>query len=103
MYDNRDPSFLGALFDMSFSTFVTESLASIVYMLVIFFSAFFAVVYVVREFLSSLGEGLFAIFLAPIGWILFILIARITLELIVVVFKIADNTKETAINTKFEK
>lgn len=88
-----DKGFFGCLFDLSFSDFVTTRFVKILYVLGI-----------LGAVLGGLGvlRGGFAVggfsgvvgglILSPIAFLLYVLAVRISLELLVVIFRIAENT-----------
>ncbi len=88
--------FLGALFDFSFSEFITIKLIRILYILGIIFSTIVAIIFIVSGFNISTGVGIIFLILSPIIFLLYVILIRIWLEIIIVVFKIAENTKKLA-------
>jgi len=95
----RNRGFFAALFDLSFSEFVTTKLIKILYVLLLIMIAigFLIIVFGGIVSLFTRGEflqGLVTIVLAPIGAFLWIILARMWMELIIVVFRIAENTTE---------
>ncbi len=88
--------FLGALFDFSFSEFITIKLIKILYILGIIFSTIVAIIFIVSGFNISTGVGIIFLILSPIIFLLYVILIRIWLEIIIVVFKIAENTKKLA-------
>lgn len=84
---------LGALFDFSFSSFVTTKIVKVLYILGVALSAFIALIILVGGLASgSVFKALGGIILAPIAFLIYVLVCRIWLELVVVVFRIAENT-----------
>lgn len=88
--------FLRALFDFSFSTFVTTSFIRLVYGLGMLVITLIALVVIVFGFTRSAGFGILAIIGAFIGFIVLLTLFRIQLEIIVVVFRIAENLRDMA-------
>jgi len=88
--------FLGALFDFSFSEFITIKLIKILYILGIIFSTIVAIVFIVSGFNISTGVGIIFLILSPLIFLLYVILIRIWLEIIIVIFKIAENTKQLA-------
>ena len=89
---NEEKGILESLFDLSFSELVTTKLVKIMYIIAIGASGIFALVMVIGGFSDSVGTGFGMIIISPIVFFLNILFARIWLELIIVLFKIAENT-----------
>ncbi len=84
---------LGALFDFSFSTFVTTKIVKVLYVLGVALSALLALMILVGGLSSdSVLMALVCIVLTPIAFLIYVLLCRIWLELVVVVFRIAENT-----------
>ena len=86
-------SFLAALFDFSFSEFITIKLIKILYVVGMIMAGIGALFMIGGGFRASFFAGLLALIISPIVFLLYVLVIRIWLELIIVLFKIADNTK----------
>ena len=94
----EDKGFFGALFDMSFSEFVTIKFIRILYIILLLIIAIAFVLAIIAGFVSmftnSFWSGLWQILLAPVGAIISVVLTRIWLEVLVVVFRIAENTTD---------
>lgn len=89
--------FLGSLFDFSFSSFITTRLIKIIYALFIGVSGFVALFFVIGAFASSTVLGLFTLLIAaPVLFFFYVILARVYLELVVAIFRIAENTSVLA-------
>ncbi len=88
--------FFGKLFDLSFSEFITISIIKVLYVIAIIGSAIGAVVLLIGGFTKGVGAAIVGIILAPLVFLLYVLMARVWMELIIVLFKIADNTGKMA-------
>ncbi len=90
--------FFGALFDFSFSEFVTTKLIKLLYLLSLIFIGIGFVVAFIAGFVSIFTEGFFqgllAIVFSPIIALIWVILARVWMELIIVIFRIAENTTE---------
>ncbi len=86
--------FLGALFDFSFSDFITIKLIKILYILGIIFSGIAAIMVIVNGFNISAGAGIIFLILSPLFFLLYVILVRVWLEIIIVIFRIAENTKQ---------
>ncbi len=85
--------FFKSLFDFSFSSFVTVRLIKVIYALFIAGSALLALVFVASSFRASVFAGLFTLLIiAPVLFFLYVILARVYLELVVAIFRIAENT-----------
>jgi len=83
---------LGGLFDFSFSTFVTTKIVKILYVLDVALGALIALIILVSGLASeSVLMRLGCIILAPITFLYYVLFCRLWMELVVVVFRIAEN------------
>ena len=100
---NLDKSFFEALYDLSFQTFVTPKIIRIVYVISLVLLAIWSFVFLVSGFMPSYGlfgssgPSFLGILLHVIGavvlFVLGSLSARISLEFVMAVFSIAENTE----------
>lgn len=89
--------FFASLFDFSFSSFVTVRLIKVIYALFIAGSAVFALLFVASAFQASVLFGLFVLLIvAPVLFFFYVILARVYLELVVAIFRIAENTSVLA-------
>lgn len=84
--------FFGALFDLSFTEFITTRLVKLLYILVITFGVLMALGMLIGAMSRGWGPTIGALFVAPIFLLLYIIFARVYMELIIVLFRIAENT-----------
>ena len=96
----RSDSFIETLFDFSFTTFVSETVVKVLYALAIVLAAVSALGIIVSGFASGFGAGIFALVFAPILFIVWVLLARIMLEVFIVIFRIADFLRANERNTR---
>jgi hypothetical protein len=86
--------FLGALFDLSFTSFVTTKIIKVLYALILVMVSLSALVFTISAFRSS---AVFGLLVLVIGDPLFIIIVmafwRLVLESFVVVFRIAEDIR----------
>ncbi|MDH3604232.1 MAG: DUF4282 domain-containing protein [Candidatus Tectomicrobia bacterium] len=85
-------SLLGSLFDFSFTEFITTRIISILFILGVVVSGLGALGFIISGFASSVGRGILFLILSPIIFLIHVLIARIWCEIVIVVFRIAENT-----------
>jgi hypothetical protein len=97
---DRSASFFETLFDFSFSEFVTETVVRILYIVAILLAGVGALGIIISGFANGIGSGVFALIFAPILFIFWVLLARVGMEIFVVIFRIADYLREIARNTK---
>jgi len=88
----ENKGFFGGLFDLSFTEFVTIRVIKILFVLAIMISGVVAVVIIINGFAGGVAKGLLALIAAPIVFLLYVLLVRIWLEVIIVLFRIAENT-----------
>ncbi|MEI6634430.1 MAG: DUF4282 domain-containing protein [Chlamydiota bacterium] len=88
----QDNGSIGMLFDLSFTEFVTTRIIKILFIIGVAFAAIWAFVLIVGGFNAGAGRGILFLIVSPVVFLLFVLIARIWCELIIVVFRIAENT-----------
>ncbi len=84
--------FFESLFDFSFTSFITTRIISVVYGLLIAAGALAALSIIIGALQSGALPILLAIIAAPFVFLLYVVIARVYCEVIIVLFKIADNT-----------
>lgn len=84
--------FFESLFDFSFNKLVTTKVAKVVYVLAVIAISLWSVVILI----AGLGQGGAAAFAsiigAPLMWIFAVVAIRIYLEVVIILFKISENT-----------
>ena len=97
-----DTNFVKKLFDFSFSEFVTPTIIRVLYGIMLAASAIFALVIFIA--LASRGGGtvVLGIILAPLAFFLYAILARVYMEVLIVLFRIAENSNLIAQNTRRE-
>jgi signal transduction histidine kinase len=93
--------FFGSLFDLSFTEFVTTRIIKFLFVLAIIGSAIGALAIVIARF-SSGAAGISVLLLSLVVFFLSVLFSRIWLELIIVLFRIAENTSRLVEQNKTE-
>jgi hypothetical protein len=89
--------FFRPLFDFSFNQFVTSKILKFLYSLSILAAGLMAILFVVFGFNISIGFGLFALLVgAPVIFLLTMIYSRVSLEIIILIFRIAENTAPKA-------
>ncbi len=89
-------SFLGALFDFSFSELITKRVIRILYIILVVLCGLAALFFIFAGFAQSFAAGLLFLILSPIIFLLYVILIRIGLEIYLVIFQIGDNTREIA-------
>jgi hypothetical protein len=92
----EDVSFLSALFDFSFERMVTLRVARWVYAAGVALSGFVALAFFLAGLARGGGPALLAVVLAPLGFLVACAYLRLTLEALVVVFRIHEAVVELA-------
>jgi hypothetical protein len=88
----EDKGLCGLLFDLSFSEFVTTRVIKVLFILGIVLSALGALAMIGAGFAAGTGRGILMLVLSPLVFLLYALVVRVWCELIIVVFRIAENT-----------
>ena len=97
--------FFGALFDMSFSDFITTKLVKVLYVLLLCLIGI-ALVAGVLSGLSTMSRGggflagFVMVIVVPVLALMLVIGARMWMETIIVLFRIAENTTEIARSSK---
>jgi hypothetical protein len=95
-YDN-DKGFFGSLFDFSFDNFIATKLVKFLYVLSLIGVTITAIFFLIGG-LVALGNGsslgLLYIILSPLVWLVYLIVARLWLELVIVMFKISEDIKD---------
>jgi hypothetical protein len=93
----QEKGFFGRLFDLSFNEFITTSIIKVLYVIFIIVSAVIALFMLGGMFASgSFGGILLGLVLAPVIFIVYVIMARVWLEVLIVIFRIAENTAKIA-------
>ena len=92
-----------AIFDFSFTEFISIDLIRVLYVFAYIVAGLAMVGTILAGFSNGFGWGLGSIIIAPVIFFVIIFVARIFLEIFVVLFQIAENTKATAENTQTEE
>jgi hypothetical protein len=88
-------SFFEALFDVDFNSFVTTRIIKVIYIVTLAMIGLGAIVIIVGAFAQSVAAGLFVLIVAaPLGGLLYVIYARVLLEIVMAIFRIMENTAE---------
>jgi Domain of unknown function (DUF4282) len=86
--------FLGSLFDLGFTSFVTPKVIKVLYLLIMIGTIFTALVYSFVAFKVNAALGLGMLFIgAPLFTLIVMAIWRISLEFFMVIFRISDDIR----------
>jgi pilus assembly protein TadC len=97
---SQNSNFLSKLFDFSFTQFIALRVVGALYALILLFFGLFTLGYIFVSFTQGVSSGLAALILAPLVFLIYVILVRISLESIIVVFKIAENTSRIAQNSE---
>ena len=87
--------FVTALFDYSFTSFVTPKIIKVLYVLATIVVSLSTLVLVLAAFNNSSGAGVLTLVIAgPLFFLLSMIYARVLLELVIVFFRINGNVQE---------
>ena len=84
--------FFKRLFDLSFKEFVTTKIVTFIFILAIIIGGLIAIGILISGISRGVGMAFVSLILAPIVFFLYVLFSRIWLEIIIVLFRIAENT-----------
>ena len=91
MHVSEQKGFFERLLDFSFQYYVTLKYAKLLYGLHLLLGLIVATGFVFNGFQTSTSEGLLVLLLALVGYFLWILYVRVTLEVLVALFRTAEN------------
>lgn len=83
--------FFAALFDFSFSKFITPMIIRFVYILATVCIAGLWLLFVILGFADSAGMGLFALILGPVFALIYLAFIRMTLEIYLAVVRMSED------------
>ena len=89
----EEKGFFASLFDISFTSFVTVRIIKVIYVITLVLIGLAALVFIVAAFADSVGAGVFVlVILAPVVSLLYVIYTRVLLEIVIAIFRIAENT-----------
>ncbi|MFC1582004.1 DUF4282 domain-containing protein [Planctomycetota bacterium] len=86
--------FVTALMDLSFTEFITTRIIKLLYVLEVIACFLFSVGIIVSGIRGDFVAAVVSIILAPIIFVVGVICARVGLEVVIVMFRIAENTSE---------
>ncbi len=93
---------LNSLVDFSFTSFVTTKLIKILYALGLILGGLSSIGAILRAFALSFGMGFASLIIVPLLFLLFAMYLRVVLEVLAVVFRIAEDVRVLANNRMSE-
>lgn len=91
---------VGALFDFSFSEFLTPKIIKILYAAGLVFAAIGALAFIGAGFHRGAGAGLVFLVVSPVVFLLYAMAARVYMEILIVLFRIAGSVDQIAARNK---
>jgi hypothetical protein len=83
--------FFRSLFDISFTSFITTKIIKFVYVVTLVLAALAAAIVVIAAFREDTALGIVTLLVvAPVGALIYLVYARLVLELIIQVFRITE-------------
>ena len=87
--------FFGRLFDLSFNEFITTKIITTLFVIAIIASGFGGLAVLVALFARKTLMGVVGgLILGPLAFFFYVILARIWLETLIVLFRIAENTSK---------
>lgn len=96
MSDSGQLGILASLLDFSFTSFLTTKLIKILYALGFGLAALASVGSILGAFSDSFGAGLGSLIFVPLFFLIFVMYLRVMLEVLAVLFRIAEDVREIA-------
>lgn len=90
----QSKGFFAKLFDFSFRDFITPTIIAILYGIMMVFSGIAAIGLIVWGFTQGVGLGIVCLILSPIAFLLFLVYSRVSLEMMVALIRIAQNSTD---------
>lgn len=86
----------GPLLDFRFTKFITVNIVQVLYIVGVVVIALYTLAAVIAMFRAGAMTGIAALIFSPVVFLVSVLLLRVYLEIIVVLFRIAESTSETA-------
>ena len=91
-----DKGFFGSLFDIDFTNFVTTKIIKFLFVVAIVLAGLYTLFLIAAGFGADSGIGVVLLLLSPLLFLLMVIYTRVLLELVMVVFRIYENTSVMA-------
>lgn len=82
------------LFDFSFKHFLTPRLVRVLYSLSLLAAVLSALAWMVGGFRDGVMHGLFTLVTGPVAFLLYVLTARVLMEIVLAIFRIAEHIEK---------
>jgi hypothetical protein len=90
----QSKGFFARLFDFSFRDFITPTIISILYGIMMVLAGIVAIGFIVYGFTQGVGLGIVFLILSPLIFLLYVIYSRVILEMMVALVRIAQNTTD---------
>ena len=90
--NTQTASFFGVLFDTSISNLITMRFLKVIYTVILVLSGLAVLVWVFAAFDAGGAVAFVSLIVGLAGWLLYVILIRVSLEVIAVLFKISENT-----------
>lgn len=94
-FTSNPSSFFKSLFDFSFSEFITPKIIKFLYILFIILAVVQTIIIVTSAFAIKLLIGLLVLIVSPVIFSIMIILARLFLEIIMIIFRIEADLKKS--------
>ena len=84
--------FFKRLFDLSFKEFITPKIVTFLFIVEIIIGGLGGLGLLIKGISSGVGMAFLSLIIAPIFFLLYVVFSRIWLEIVIVLFRIAENT-----------
>lgn len=84
-------NFFAALFDITFSTFITPTIIKVVYLLLMIVLVIGWLVFTIAAFAENAGAGILALLLGAVAMVIYLAFIRMTLEFYLAVVRMSED------------
>jgi hypothetical protein len=88
-----EKGFFTQLFDFSFTEFITTKIIKFIYIIGMIVTGLATIGIIISGFSQSVVIGIVALIFSPLIFIIYVIILRVWLEIIIVIFRISENTE----------
>ena len=89
-----DKGFFASLFDTSFSSLITPKIIRVVYIIALVAIGLFSLLMFAN--MAAADQAALGLIIAPIAFLLYVIVTRIWLELVIIVFRIGEDVRRIA-------
>ncbi len=93
---NEQKGMFGTLFDFSFTHFITAKLVKLLFAIGILGALVGSIKFIGGGFDLGVGRGILALLISPVVFLVLSLLVRVALEIIIVLFRIAESVQTLA-------